>query len=235
MPTVMSSPPAAPTPTDNGNRVPGLPIQTGKTFRGERTFSEVLAEYPGELVRTNSPNFVCTILPSHWRCNKTLPVPFKVLSLSDVADGTKVILSAGNDENNSAELRNATANFKNQVARFNDLRFVGRSGRGELALAVKHSKKVYVRFKWSIFKTSMRCKLKMSSIYQLLSRSQGESHFWLCLFYNYCGAGHVIPTNLFSKYIYLMWRNCCNYLSLTAMCLMSGASLFPKTDSYQQS
>ncbi len=141
----MSSPPAAPTPTDNGNHIPGLPTpdkaynngisSPEKTFRGERTFSEVLAEYPGELVRTNSPNFVCTILPSHWRCNKTLPVPFKVLSLSDVMDGTKVILSAGNDENCSAELRNHTANFKNQVARFNDLRFVGRSGRGEIDTA----------------------------------------------------------------------------------------------------
>lgn len=128
MPIVMASPPTAPTPTENGNHHSVLP---GK-FRGERTFSEVLAEYPGELVRTNSPNFVCTILPSHWRCNKTLPVPFKVLSLSDVMDGTKVILSAGNDENSAAELRNATATFKNQVARFNDLRFVGRSGRGKL-------------------------------------------------------------------------------------------------------
>ncbi|TNN22508.1 Runt-related transcription factor 1 [Liparis tanakae] len=40
---------------------------------------------------------------------------------------------AGNDENFSAELRNATAAVKNHVARFNDLRFVGRSGRGEQA------------------------------------------------------------------------------------------------------
>ncbi|CAI9622732.1 unnamed protein product [Staurois parvus] len=38
---------------------------------------------------------------------------------------------AGNDENYSAELRNATAAMKSQVARFNDLRFVGRSGRGK--------------------------------------------------------------------------------------------------------
>ena len=129
MPIVMASPPTAPTPTENGNHHPVLP---SKPFRGERTFSEVLAEYPGELVRTNSPNFVCTILPSHWRCNKTLPVPFKVLSLSDVLDGTKVMLTAGNDENSAADLRNATATFKNQVARFNDLRFVGRSGRGKL-------------------------------------------------------------------------------------------------------
>lgn len=125
--SVMASPTA---PAENGHH----PVMPNKTFRGERTFSEVLAEYPGELVRTQSPNFVCTILPSHWRCNKTLPVPFKVLSLSDVPDGTKVVLTAGNDENSAAELRNATATFKNQVARFNDLRFVGRSGRGECKL-----------------------------------------------------------------------------------------------------
>ena len=49
-------------------------------------------------------------------------------------DGTKVVLTAGNDENCAAELRNNTATFKNQVARFNDLRFVGRSGRGEQPL-----------------------------------------------------------------------------------------------------
>lgn len=42
-----------------------------------------------------------------------------------------VTVMAGNDENYSAELRNASAVMKNQVARFNDLRFVGRSGRGE--------------------------------------------------------------------------------------------------------
>lgn len=54
----------------------------------------------------------------------------QVVSLGDVADGTVVTVMAGNDENYSAELRNASAVMKNQVARFNDLRFVGRSGRG---------------------------------------------------------------------------------------------------------
>lgn len=38
---------------------------------------------------------------------------------------------AGNDENFCGELRNCTAVMKNQVAKFNDLRFVGRSGRGK--------------------------------------------------------------------------------------------------------
>ncbi|CAH2222435.1 runt-related transcription factor 3 [Pelobates cultripes] len=103
----------------------------GRTRSEIRTVVDVLADHAGELVRTDSPNFLCSVLPSHWRCNKTLPVAFKVLALGDVPDGTVVTVMAGNDENYSAELRNASAVMKNQVARFNDLRFVGRSGRGK--------------------------------------------------------------------------------------------------------
>ncbi|KFO36208.1 Runt-related transcription factor 2 [Fukomys damarensis] len=163
------------------------------------TMVEIIADHPAELVRTDSPNFLCSVLPSHWRCNKTLPVAFKspgahgprrlllassrlvshvldsiphfvhapptpgpplpacslplrtlpgsgqrsrgagvlggaecsVVALGEVPDGTVVTVMAGNDENYSAELRNASAVMKNQVARFNDLRFVGRSGRGK--------------------------------------------------------------------------------------------------------
>ncbi|KAJ7416311.1 Runt-related transcription factor 2 [Willisornis vidua] len=61
-----------------------------------------------------------------------LVFPFsQVVALGEVPDGTVVTVMAGNDENYSAELRNASAVMKNQVARFNDLRFVGRSGRGK--------------------------------------------------------------------------------------------------------
>ncbi|CAG9767086.1 unnamed protein product [Ceutorhynchus assimilis] len=97
----------------------------------ERTLNDFLSEHPGELVRTGSPLFVCTVLPPHWRSNKTLPVAFKVVALGDINDGTVVTVKAGNDENYCAELRNCTAVMKNQVAKFNDLRFVGRSGRGK--------------------------------------------------------------------------------------------------------
>lgn len=55
----------------------------------------------------------------------------QVVALGEVPDGSVVTVMAGNDENYSAELRNASAVMKNQVARFNDLRFVGRSGRGK--------------------------------------------------------------------------------------------------------
>lgn len=87
-------------------------------------------EFPNELVRTGSPYFLCSALPNHWRSNKTLPVAFKVVALGDIVDGTVVSVRAGNDENYHGELRNASAPMKNQVAKFNDLRFVGRSGRG---------------------------------------------------------------------------------------------------------
>ena len=97
---------------------------------GERLLNEVMKDHPGELVRTASPSVVCSALPSHWRSNKTLPVAFKVIMLCEVNDGTVVQIKAGNDENYCGELRNCTAVFKNQVAKFNDLRFVGRSGRG---------------------------------------------------------------------------------------------------------
>ena len=107
------------------------PHSMSDILTGERTLSTVLSEHPGELVRTGSPNFVCSVLPSHWRSNKTLPVAFKVVALGEVKDGTKVTISAGNDENFCAELRNSVAYIKNSVAKFNDLRFVGRSGRGK--------------------------------------------------------------------------------------------------------
>lgn len=53
-----------------------------------------------------------------------------MIALGEVIDGTVVTIRAGNDENYCAELRNASSIMKNQVAKFNDLRFVGRSGRG---------------------------------------------------------------------------------------------------------
>lgn len=92
---------------------------------------EMLQEYHGELAQTGSPSILCSALPNHWRSNKSLPGAFKVIALDDVPDGTLVTIKCGNDENYCGELRNSTAIMKNQVAKFNDLRFVGRSGRGK--------------------------------------------------------------------------------------------------------
>lgn len=92
---------------------------------------DLLQEYHGELVTTGSPSILCTSLPNHWRSNKSLPLHFKVVALDDIPDGTQVTVAAGNDENSFGELKNSVAVMKNQVAKFQDLRFVGRSGRGK--------------------------------------------------------------------------------------------------------
>lgn len=85
-----------------------------------------------DLVRTGSPNFLCTSLPSHWRANKSLPGVFRVVAVcGDVADGTRVTISAGNDENFCGELRNNVGYMCTGVAVLSDMRFVGRSGRGK--------------------------------------------------------------------------------------------------------
>ena len=115
---------------NNGNSKDGN-INGEFIFPGERLLNEVMNEHPGELCRTGSPAIICTPLPIHWRSNKTLPISFKVIALCEVNDGTLVTVRAGNDENWSGELRNSSAIIKNQVAKFNDLRFVGRSGRGK--------------------------------------------------------------------------------------------------------
>ncbi|XP_024942491.1 uncharacterized protein LOC107269426 isoform X2 [Cephus cinctus] len=125
-----------PQSTTGSNHLPDYALTAD--LLAERTLDGLLAEHPGELVRTGCPHVVCTVLPSHWRSNKTLPVAFKVVALGDVGDGTLVTVRAGNDENCCAELRNSTALMKNQVAKFNDLRFVGRSGRGESSVGVPY-------------------------------------------------------------------------------------------------
>ncbi len=96
----------------------------------DHLLQEFLGEQ-GELVQTGSPCVLCTPLPNHWRSNKSLPIGFKVFTFQEVPDGTLVTVRAGNDENFCGELRNHTAVMKGQVAKFSDLRFVGRSGRGK--------------------------------------------------------------------------------------------------------
>ncbi|XP_046752866.1 runt-related transcription factor 1-like isoform X2 [Diprion similis] len=129
--TGASAPGAAASPESGVSPLADAYTKMTSDILAERTLGDFVSEHPGELVRTGSPHFVCTVLPVHWRSNKTLPVAFKVVALGEVGDGTLVTVRAGNDENCCADLRNSTALMKNQVAKFNDLRFVGRSGRGK--------------------------------------------------------------------------------------------------------
>ncbi len=132
-----SSPPHGSRTDGNGSSAP----TTTDLLWADRALTEIIGDpsapsalLGGELVRTGSPCIICTSLPTHWRSNKTLPTAFRVVCLGGVEDGTLVTVRAGNDENCSSELRNATAVVKNHVAKFNDLRFIGRSGRGKSSL-----------------------------------------------------------------------------------------------------
>ena len=117
--------------SSKGDEKTGNGMYPAEWWWAERQVNEILAEHPGELVKTGAPNILCSALPNHWRSNKTLPMAFKVIALSEISDGTVVHLRVGNDENFCGELRNNTAVMKNNVAKFNDLRFIGRSGRGK--------------------------------------------------------------------------------------------------------
>uniref|UniRef100_G3SVG2 Runt-related transcription factor 2 n=1 Tax=Loxodonta africana TaxID=9785 RepID=G3SVG2_LOXAF len=100
-----------------------------KSWR-ERQTREMWMTHPQPLLPSRSPS---ALTPSVGSASggKVLKTREGVVALGEVPDGTVVTVMAGNDENYSAELRNASAVMKNQVARFNDLRFVGRSGRGK--------------------------------------------------------------------------------------------------------
>lgn len=144
-PTMVATPAQA-MPTNNNNNTTNSASSTGSSTPDNTSnaakmpssmtdmfasLHEMLQEYHGELAQTGSPSILCSALPNHWRSNKSLPGAFKVIALDDVPDGTLVTIKCGNDENYCGELRNCTAIMKNQVAKFNDLRFVGRSGRGK--------------------------------------------------------------------------------------------------------
>ncbi|XP_070984263.1 runt-related transcription factor 3-like [Oncorhynchus clarkii lewisi] len=122
--------------------------KVGVTAQHEESGPQSTGDIPAEFRPTDSPNFLVSSLPAHWRCNKTLPRAFTVVALGDVSDGVLVTVMAGNDENCSAELRNATTLMTSHTARFNDLRFVGRSGRG-------HRQKLEVGPKTGLFRVAM--------------------------------------------------------------------------------
>ena len=105
-------------------------------YFGSTTNGSITESSSSSLIRTGAPNILCTQLPTHWRLNKSLPYTFKVIILSDcngcqIKDGTIVQVKAGNEENCFGEIRNGMAVTKNGVAKFHDLRFIARSGRGK--------------------------------------------------------------------------------------------------------
>uniref|UniRef100_A0A1I8IJ69 Runt domain-containing protein n=1 Tax=Macrostomum lignano TaxID=282301 RepID=A0A1I8IJ69_9PLAT len=81
--------------------------------------------------RPAAPTWSARRCPPTGAPTRACRTPFKVVALGEVPDGTRVTLAAGNEENCFAEMKNPVAYMNSQVAKFNDLRFIGRSGRGK--------------------------------------------------------------------------------------------------------
>ncbi|KAK7938246.1 hypothetical protein WMY93_001572 [Mugilogobius chulae] len=103
--------------------------QVNKYSMAGRGVLQVISDHSGELVKTGQPKLLCSVLPTHWRCQQDAAHRIQGDRVGrhtrrDVGDGD----GGETTKTTQAELRNATAAIKGQVARFNDLRFVGRSG-----------------------------------------------------------------------------------------------------------
>ncbi|CAF0940201.1 unnamed protein product [Rotaria sordida] len=91
---------------------------------------QILARTKNTFVDLN-PYFQCSSLPSHWRKNKSLRFILRTKSDIEVKANTRVVILAGNDYNPCATLKNNISWFRGGQAEFNDLRFLGASGRGK--------------------------------------------------------------------------------------------------------
>jgi hypothetical protein len=67
---------------------------------------------------------------SHWRKNKSLRFILRTKQQMDIKTNTRVVILAGNENNPCAALKNNVSWFRGGQAEFNDLRFLGASGRG---------------------------------------------------------------------------------------------------------
>lgn len=96
--------------------------------------TEMALSKKNNLKETDNPNVRCTEFPEFWRANKKFPYDVCVHFLNnEVPDGTSVRITACNHKNSNPELKNNSARIVNGVARFNDFRFIGKSGRGKFS------------------------------------------------------------------------------------------------------
>jgi hypothetical protein len=92
--------------------------------------SSLLDEGPS-IVDTSNDRVKCTKLPDFIRAKKRLYFPFEVyFEKGLVQDGCIVKLNASSKKNPGGELKNNVAAVSNGKATFEDLRFLGKSGRG---------------------------------------------------------------------------------------------------------
>lgn len=93
-------------------------------------------DYMSEMTDTSNPFITCTQLSLNQRENSRLPKKFQVVTTRPIPNGTTAILRATNNVVPFAVLRNNTAIFEKNCAKFDDLRFASKSGRGDKNVAI---------------------------------------------------------------------------------------------------
>jgi hypothetical protein len=120
-------------PDQKLSNIPTTKSTSTHTIKRSSTMSSpaelLLARTKNTFIDLN-PYFQCSSLPSHWRKNKSLRFILRTKNQIEIKPNTRVVILAGNDYNPCATLKNNISWFRGNQAEFNDLRFLGASGRG---------------------------------------------------------------------------------------------------------
>ena len=82
-----------------------------------------------ELKSTEDPSVFVTGLPKFSRANKFIGNYYVYVAHNKIPDGTLVIIKAYSEKTGWGQMKNNTSVLRNGVAFFEDMRFVGKSGR----------------------------------------------------------------------------------------------------------
>lgn len=83
---------------------------------------------------TENKNIDVDQLPEFSRANKYIGEYNVFIRNNEVPDGTQCVIFAHSVKTGPGELKNNVSIVKNGVAKFDDLRFVGKSGRGSFTV-----------------------------------------------------------------------------------------------------
>lgn len=80
---------------------------------------------------TESPNIFVSILPGFTRANKYIGNYKVFITNNELPENTPVLIRAFSTKTGEGEMKNNCTIIKNGIACFEDLRFIGKSGRGK--------------------------------------------------------------------------------------------------------
>lgn len=83
---------------------------------------------------TENSNIFVSILPKFTRANKHIGNYKIFIANNELPENTPVLIRAFSTKTGQGEMKNNTTTIKDGIACFEDIRFIGKSGRGNLYL-----------------------------------------------------------------------------------------------------